>query len=79
MRVIGNIPHAAIQITLFHWNNKYLIKLETPALEQTFKIPDFDLSGEEDLIKIVSDQFLEKAISRFNDMTESLYQAMEKL
>ena len=79
MRVIGNIPHPEIQITLFHWNNKYLIKLETPALEQTFKIPDFDLTGEDDLIKIVSDQFLENAISRFNDMTASLHQAMERL
>ena len=79
MRVIGNIPHPAVQITLFHWNNKYLIKLETPLLEQTFKIPDFDLSSEEELTKIVSAQFVEKALNRFNDMAESLHQSMETL
>jgi hypothetical protein len=28
MRIVGEIPHDVCKITLFSWNNRYLIKLE---------------------------------------------------
>lgn len=79
MRIIGEVPHPAVKITLFHWNNKYLIKLETPRLEQTFKIPEFDVSSEEDVLKIANNAFIEKALARFDEMSQTLHDAQEQL
>ncbi len=79
MRVIGNIPHAEIKITLFHWNNKYLIKLETDLLEQTFKIPEYDLTSDSDLIKVVNAEFVEASIARFSAMSKSLQEAVDAI
>ena len=43
MRVVKEIPHSACKITVFSWNQKYLIKLEQGDFEQTFKVSEFDV------------------------------------
>jgi hypothetical protein len=68
MRVIGEVPHPSCKITLFAWNNKYLVKIEQGMLEQTYKISDYDVTGEADLREMLSDAFLEKVLKRFTDM-----------
>jgi hypothetical protein len=79
MRVIGEIQHADCKITLFQWNNRYLIKLEKGLLEQTFKINQFDLASENDLHSVVTDEFIQTAMARFDMMEHSLGQAMSRL
>jgi hypothetical protein len=79
MRVIGEIPHPDCKITIFHWNNRYLIKLEQGPLEQTFKIQEFDLGSEDELHTLVQGDFLESALKRFEAMGLSLQEAMQKL
>lgn len=79
MRIIGEIPHKDCKITLFSWNNRYLIKIEQGLLEQTYKIDQFELSGESDLAAIVNEIFINEALGRFESMDQSLRNAMEKL
>lgn len=79
MRVIGEIPHPDCKITLFHWNNRYLIKLEQGPFEQTFKIQEYDLASEEDIKSIVTEEFIQSALQRFNSMGQSLSEAMSKI
>ena len=79
MRILGEIPHPACKITLFHWNNRYLIKLENNYLEQTFKIDQFDLASEKELQVLVNNTFVEEAVVRFRDMEESLARALQAL
>jgi len=79
MRIIGEISHPHCKITLFHWNNRYLIKLEDGFLEQTFKIPEYDLATEKDLSAVVSEPFIAEALARFEAMHASLQRAIEKL
>jgi hypothetical protein len=79
MRIIGEIPHPDCRITLFHWNNRYIIKLEKDYLEQTFKIDQFDLSSEKDLSAIVNDQFIQEAMDRFQAMDQSLRKSLDNL
>lgn len=79
MRIIGEIPHPACRITLFQWNNRYIIKLEKDYLEQTFKIDQFNLSSEKDLSAIVNDTFIEEALLRFTAMDQSLRKPLENL
>ena len=77
MRVVGEIPHNVCKITLFSWNNRYLIKLEYGLLEQTYKVNQFDIAQEADLFKIVNESFIQEAINRFGEMDKSLRIAME--
>jgi hypothetical protein len=79
MRIIGEIPHPDCRITLFHWNNRYIIKLEKDYLEQTFKIDQFDLSSENDLRILVNDAFIREAMIRFEAMAESLQKPLQNL
>lgn len=76
MRVVVEIPHKECKITVFAWNNRYLIKLEQGLLEQTFKINEYDLSGESELFKIIDEPFIQEAIKRFEDMNSSLLQTL---
>lgn len=79
MRIIGEIPHPDCRITLFHWNNRYIVKLERGYLEQTFKIDQFDLSSEKDLHILVNEEFVREAISHFDAMDQSLQKSFQNL
>jgi hypothetical protein len=79
MRVVGEIAHPEVKITIFHWNNRYLIKLESGPFEQTFKVEEYDLSSQEDVKKIVSEEFIQQSIARFHEMSQSLHQATQYL
>jgi hypothetical protein len=79
MRVVGEIEHPECKITIFHWNNKYLIKLEMGPFEQTFKLNEFDISSETDLKKIVDEDFIDEAMARFADMSRSLSEATDEI
>ncbi len=79
MRVVGEIPHADCKITIFHWNNRYLIKLERGPFEQTFKIPEYDLASEEEIKQVVTESFVQSAILRFEAMAQSLDDALSRV
>lgn len=72
MRVVKEIVAPQYRATIFSWNNKYLLKLETPMLEQTFKVSEFDITGDADVEKLLSPAFIEKALKRFDDMGRDL-------
>ena len=78
MRIVGEISHPLCKITIFAWNNRYLIKLEAGLLEQTFKINQFDVTGEEEVRKIVDETFIQDALSRFEGMHQALQSAMTR-
>ena len=75
MRVVKEIPHPACKITVFSWNQKYLIKLEQGDFEQTFKVSELDIL-EQELDEILSEEFVSQAIERFGDMQKSLWKSM---
>jgi len=79
MRVVKEIPHPECKITIFQWNNRYLIKLEVGPFEQTFKIDETDLASEDDLKKILNEEFIGDAIARFADMSRSLADATDQI
>ncbi len=75
MRIVKEITGRPCKITVFSWNGKYLIKLESGPFEQTFKVSEMDVI-EEELDDILSDTFLNEALKRFDDMAQSLRSAM---
>jgi hypothetical protein len=78
MRVVGEIPHPNLKITIFSWNNRYLIKLEDAVIEQTFKVSAFDITTENDIYKILDTEFLDQAVNRFGEMSKALAESMQR-
>jgi hypothetical protein len=78
MRLVREISHPDCKITIFSWNNRYLIKLEQGLLEQTYKISEFDLTSDEDLLTVIDAEFLHQAALRFQDMGRSLHDARRR-
>ena len=69
MKILAEIPHAQLRITLFAWNQKYILKFEQGALEQSYKISELDVTGEAEVLEIAKDEaFLEKVVARFAAM-----------
>ena len=78
MRLVRELSHPDCKITIFSWNNRYLIKLEQGFFEQTFKVPETDVSGEDELIAMLDAEFLHQAAVRFRSMGQSLHEARER-
>ncbi|HYG41046.1 MAG TPA: hypothetical protein VD908_20615 [Cytophagales bacterium] len=76
MRIVAEIPHRDCKITIFNWNNKYLLKFEQPFFEQTYKISAFDVTGEDDVKALITSEFIEEVLKNFEEMGKSLAQAM---
>jgi hypothetical protein len=79
MRVVNEINHPDCRITVFSWNNRYLLKFEQGHFEQTFKINEFDLTHEDDLKKIISEKFIQEILRNFENMAQSLHEAMHSI
>lgn len=72
MRNITEIHHPKCRISVFLWNQKYLVKLEQEGLEQTFKINQFDVPDETKLKEMINEEFIESAVKRFDEMRTDL-------
>jgi len=79
MRVVKELMIKDIRITVFSWNNKYLLKFEQGMIEQTFKINQMDISSEEELSVFFSEQFLLNVQHRFNEMHHVLRDELANL
>lgn len=78
MRVLREFTVEGCKVTLFQWNNRYLIKIEAGPLEQTFKVDQFDFTDEGEVISLLDKTFVEEALARFSDMARSLHNARER-
>jgi hypothetical protein len=78
MRIIKEISHPAFRTTLFQWNNRYIIKLETGAMEQTFKIDQYEFSSDEEVLQLLDEKFLKQAMDRFEQMSLDMGEAMKR-
>lgn len=83
MRIVGEIAHPIIKITVLLMNMKYSIKMELGMMEQTFKIRESDyVSKMMDIEKIIDPIFLADCIKRFeemnNDFNNTLHRNLSK-
>lgn len=78
MRVIGRINHPSIGITIFHMNDKYIVKFEAGPMEQLFKFPQAKYPGLESIQALIDEAFIEKVRLRFNEMYQQLIEAEKK-
>jgi len=78
MRVVKEVPHAQFKITIFSWNEKYIIKIEIGQFEQVYKIKHLDVTGLDDVIERIDKEFLEEAMQRFMSMRSSFSEAFKR-
>jgi hypothetical protein len=71
MRAIAELPHPNCKITIFSMNQKFIIKLERGAYEQTYKVSEMDVTdGVNGVFQLLDEEFIAKAISRFDAMDQ---------
>ena len=69
MHFIKEIPHEKMRISLFEWNSKYILKFETPQLEQSYKFSVLDFSGQNEIEELAtSSSFQTFVINTFQQM-----------
>ncbi len=79
MRIIGNIEHPILKITVFKMDNKLSVKFESGLYEQTYKFRSSDaVQGLEDIEKIVDATFCEAVLQDLNRMHQRKNQAMAR-
>jgi hypothetical protein len=78
MHFIKEIPHESMRISLFEWNSKYILKFETPELEQSFKFSIMDFSDQKEIEELAtSSSFQETIIQNFKNMYEAMSQNLD--
>ena len=69
MHFIKEIPRPNMRISLFEWNSKYILKFETPQLEQSYKFSVLDVGGQKEIEELAtSSSFQTFVITTFQQM-----------
>jgi len=69
MRIIAELPHPDFKISILNMNQKFIIKIEQASLEQSYKIPEMDLTeGVNSVFEILDEEFLKTVSARFTEM-----------
>ena len=55
MRIVKELNVGEFKVTVFHWNNKYILKYENGWHEITVKISQLDVNSESDIDIFLSD------------------------
>jgi len=68
MRLIKNVEHPKYKIQIFHYNGKYILKIELGQFEQTFKIGQTDVMGIDEVENMITEELLLHTLHRFVQM-----------
>jgi hypothetical protein len=69
MRIIAELPHPDFKISILYMNQKFIVKIEQGPLEQSYKIPEMDLTdGVNSVFELLDEPFLKTVSSRFAEM-----------
>lgn len=72
MRILGQIPHPQLMISVFKSNNKFILKFDIGPFEQSYKfLESSEIDSLEAIQKIVTEEFIAKVFSVFDQMNES--------
>lgn len=79
MRVVKEMVREEIRVSIFSWNNKYIIKYELGPMEQTFKLSEMDVLDEADLEVFFEGDFFQEVKGRFDEMGKSFRSQLDIL
>lgn len=71
MRTLATFPYQDFNLTIFYWNQKYLLKYEQGDLEQTYKISELEVTGEDEVREMAQkEDFINQIQKRFEEMRD---------
>jgi hypothetical protein len=71
MRNLGEIMHPGCKISLFSFNQKFIVKFEQGLVEQTLKFEHLEFDrGEVELRERLNETFISKVIESFKNLHE---------
>ena len=79
MRIIATIPHPEMRISIFHINDKYIVKFEAGPMEQAYKFNQAETGGPDQLKEILDPAFMNHVLEQFKQMFNALKQVKERL
>ena len=79
MRLVTEIPHSRFKIQVFHYNSKYIVKIELAQFEQVYKIGELDVNGLEDVLKMIDEELLKNCLDRFVVMRSDWEKSFKKI
>ena len=69
MRIVGDIPHPSMKITIFLHDSKYAVKFESGLYEQTYKFRSGDLiQSVEDIKSLIDSEMIRDVQSELTKM-----------
>jgi hypothetical protein len=69
MRIIAELPHPEFKVSILYMNQKFIVKAEQGTLEQSYKVPEMDLTdGVNSVFEILDEEFMTKIATRFTEM-----------
>ncbi len=69
MRIIAELPHPDFKISILSMNQKFIVKIEQGTMEQSYKIPEMDLTdGVNSVFELLDEEFLKTVSTRFAQM-----------
>ena len=79
MRIVGEIEHSRLKITIFKNDGKFSMKFENGLLEQTYKFRDDErLASVDDVKKCVDALFIEKVEEILRGMYAAKTETMQR-
>lgn len=72
MRSLATVSHGSCQVTVFYWNQKYLLKVETSGFEQTYKLSEIDYTEEDVKELAANEDFIKDTIALFRQMAQTV-------
>lgn len=79
MRVVKELVQEGVRVSIFSWNNKYILKFEQGPFEQTFKLSEMEILEESDLDSFLAGDFFKSIQNRFEEMGQSFRRQLENL
>ena len=70
MKFIKKIPHIEVDISLYEWNQKFIVKFELNGLEQTYKVSQLDIDTKEEVEAALTPAFVGHVVGLFQDMQD---------
>jgi hypothetical protein len=78
MRTIGFIEHPAYKITVFSWNERYIVKIEAGYYEQAYKFRQDEFTHWEDIKTLFDAGMLNDIQQVFRQMAENSKNARQR-
>jgi hypothetical protein len=79
MRIVAQVPHPQMKISIFSWNEKYIIEMEAGQYKQTYKISHDSVSGVDAVKALCDDALVQGTLQRFSLMHADFHNAYQKI